>query len=784
MHSDTSRRIIFFTAKHRDGGGDVTHTLKIAEYLQDHPITMIDHQEAIYPIVVVPTTDRDYVQNKIKNSGLQLLTFEEFKDSPKLIDKKHCYAIAAELCSDNFGHDYHHGIIKEIKDHYFYTYFPEYGRNDLHTANKFAYTLQSGFDPDLKEEAGVISNQYLLQSSQALHNNENSHAVLKQAFDTLDPTLKQFLAPKTQGFDEYLERRKHHGLTYQYSHDSDGSAVHGIKHVKCNDDTESSMEIKTTSADIFGLETAINYFFFEHLASCQGSEQSQDVICLGGKALDWRYGYNKHQTVSSKYHALRDMLPQLKEQGYTTVIYHDVQNNKKEVLYTAPNTGGKQEKTYRVLDFKSVPYETMLSLAILSDDLVGLTGDQSFVEAMSAGKLISYECRAHKSNFMKGYLKAVNQKTDNQDVRDLAKQLVRIPGRCAITEYDPDQLQALLSNKATRQELAQINRQLAQESNYYLANVKTFIEDCYKDYLEKKRRQEIQRIHKQELSQAILNFSDDRRENLSPENNYAELYHQFTTQYDAITENMLTSNLRSMPPVFQSVSHIVDSHTRNKIDSLFKMLREQQSQRLQEEKQKLQVSNQRELENYLSNTLNHFLEKNEQEDNLDQENQSSDDGNHVITTPQQNLISNITVHPHNHPNHQITNLSLTTNMPQPSLLGQKKLSAKLKLRGILSLGMMFTTGALFTGLTCAVDSYYAMGFLLVPLLVILTAFFFCRMGDEQNKEAYEAHHTTMTSKISTINSTTLKIETDYQINHNADDQTATDLHHYSQKQCT
>lgn len=87
--------------------------------------------------------------------------------------------------------------------------------------------------------------------------------------------------------------------------------------------------------------------------------------------------------------------------GFGRVIYVD-KTNKEHAIF---NDHNKNARTFRLIALPSINHANFLSLLALSEKLAGLTGDQSFSEALALGKLIIYECYGHKEAFFKGYVR-------------------------------------------------------------------------------------------------------------------------------------------------------------------------------------------------------------------------------------------------------------------------------------------------------------------------------------------------------------------------------------------
>ena len=429
--------IIFFTARHFDGSGDIVHTVKIADFLQkqlrkngytDNIIIVVpDLMEGSKGVNHKEITDRFVAAF---NPLIKVQTMSMFKKSDLKVD---CYIEAALLNRSSFNKEDEQmiDILRNATD-VPYIFMPEYG-NDLTPQGKIK--IPSGFNKKNRGEVGVFPNQKLLDATQ---DTIISQKVIKEAFDELDHKIKRYLAPQTGSSDEYLQYRETHGLSYQYSHE----------HIK-----DYVSYIKVNGQDVLDLtkRAPIDFFLSEHIVFSETSGLSQDIICLG-------------DDIECKKNALRRAIPELTKSGYTDIVFLNMDNGEEEALYS--NVSSQKSKCYRVLYSASLPFTTMQSLPLLSDDLVGTTGDNSFVEAMSAGKLISYECASHKKEFAFGYLGRVKEMATNPSVYLLAEQLMKIPSGIRLVPHNQELLKQLLQDKAITAELKNINRTLIATSNY------------------------------------------------------------------------------------------------------------------------------------------------------------------------------------------------------------------------------------------------------------------------------------------------------------------------------
>lgn len=87
--------------------------------------------------------------------------------------------------------------------------------------------------------------------------------------------------------------------------------------------------------------------------------------------------------------------------GFGKIIYVD-KDNKEHKIY---DDHKDQSKVFRLIAFPTLNHDDFLILLALSEKIVGVTGDQSFSEALVLGKIIIYECYGHKEAFFRGYIR-------------------------------------------------------------------------------------------------------------------------------------------------------------------------------------------------------------------------------------------------------------------------------------------------------------------------------------------------------------------------------------------
>lgn len=412
--------IVFFTQRLIDGSGDVAHTAKIARHLEK--ILEEKHGVKIDICLVTPNPPQEdsyrrnqytwvtnFYRNMYPDSNVKIITIEEYRHiDQNLID---CHIDAGTLIPEKMPHafsDEDVQLINLLRDGCSKPYisFPEYSSQELLRGNKI---VRSGFK---QGEHGVIPNQKILDATKdpKLLDMEK-----EQASHHLPLKLKNTLMSDFSSFAEY---HRSHGLNYAYFH-----------------------ELISTPHDEYTTE----FFLEKQIAFLDASKKNQDIICIGGQN-------------EIKHLALEHKISALKQSGFNEIVFIDVDSGQEETLFKDEES--IEKKTYRMLCIKSVPYTCMESLPLISDDLVGVTGDNSLVEAMSAGKIFMYEYTNHKYAFMAGYLSKVQELSSDFRVYELAKYLV-FQG-----DLTPEKLAEYAQNPEIVNTLKSINRILISESKY------------------------------------------------------------------------------------------------------------------------------------------------------------------------------------------------------------------------------------------------------------------------------------------------------------------------------
>lgn len=460
--------ICLFTTKIPDGSGDVVQTVKIADYIQKF-ITSSQLEELKNEVVIIVVMDDENkalascFANEL-NPNIQVKKISELKEENHAIN-----------CRIEAGYNVYEWeeelTFQEEKPPLIV--MPEYDNIVCHDSE---LTILGGFDED-RGDLGVIPSPLLLGATAG---EVISEEVLQSAFERLDPRIKSYLGKDAQ---TYLAQRKQREFTYQYSHDGQKYLTFHTngKPYQPYQPFQPGQHCATTEG---GEYTPIDFFLQEHVMLIRNSGKSQDVLCIG-------------ENSKSKLQALKDLKDDLITNKYTRISFINIDTNEEEVIHLDEDHHGTDHKEYRVLYSKSMPFSSMQVLPLIANDIVGVTGDQSLVEAMSAKKLVTYECISHKLKFTKGYLKAVQREVSamhlkkdlEEDVLLLARFLMKPFYRRYIVEYMPEEVARLLGNRNTVEVLKSINRQLVAKSNYF-ASLEKILMSAVVPYIKRRNPKE------------------------------------------------------------------------------------------------------------------------------------------------------------------------------------------------------------------------------------------------------------------------------------------------------
>lgn len=433
--------ICLFVRKCFDGSGDVVQTVKIADFIQKFTASseLEELRHELVFIVVEDDKNEEIVSRFVKDTNLniQVKKISEFKE------ENHKINCCIEAGYSHFNWEKYISFKGEKPP---LIVMPEYN-NDVNRES--VLRILGGFDKD-KGDVGVIPSPSLLD---ATAEEMISTEILQNAFEKLDPKIKSLLGKDKESF---LAQREQRDFTYQYGHDkSRYPTFHSLN-------TSYKIGQHGDKVEQGKHYFPVEFFLQEHLVLMGDSVKSQDVLCIG----------ERHE---SKLQSLVGLKNDLINKGYTKISFIDIDKRLGQIIYEAEK-GDRQHKEYRMLYSKSVPFSSMQVLPLIATtDIVGVTGDQSLIEAMSARKLVSYECIQHKKDFAEGYLKAVQREileadlggTSREEILILAKFLIKPSYRCNNVEYKQEEISRLLINKNTVEALKNINRRLVAQSQYF-----------------------------------------------------------------------------------------------------------------------------------------------------------------------------------------------------------------------------------------------------------------------------------------------------------------------------
>ena len=426
--------ICLFTTKFDHRSGNVVQTVKIADFIQQF-VKSTESEELKNEAVIIVVKDdenKEIVGRFVKdiNANIQVKKISELKE------ENHKISCCIECCYSHFDWKKELSFTRTKPP---IIVMPKYNNG---VNRESPLTILGGFDKDCGY-VGVIPSPVLLAATAG---KEISAEVLQNAFERLDPKIQSYLGKDVKS---YLAQRD---FTYQYSHDID----------KYPTFYNNSIPYKHSPLDrgvSYGKEYApVGFFLQKHVMLMGSSAKSQDVLCIGEKS-------------EHKLQALTNLKEDLIQKGYTRISFIDIDSKDEKVIYEGDNDGA-EHKEYRVLYSKSMPFSSMQVLPLIATDIVGVTGDQSLVEAMSAKKLVTYEC---VSDIASRYLKSVQREvsemvlegTSGEEVQLLARFLIKPTYRCNHVEYKKEEVSRLLSNRNTVEALKNINRQLVEKSQYF-----------------------------------------------------------------------------------------------------------------------------------------------------------------------------------------------------------------------------------------------------------------------------------------------------------------------------
>lgn len=278
-------------------------------------------------------------------------------------------------------------------------------------------TIYSGFDP--KNEHGILLSDELVEPD------------LNVLFDQLDKKIRGVLF----GEGSLAHFRENNELSMQYSHDS------------------SLPDGKGGSANTPAHFLKIHRAFVKNTQHHQvAAQEKNQVMLMVGKSLD------------DKRAGLEAIKNKLIDDGFQYISFYNADEGKEEVLYDLREPGGVPGKSYRVVYTAGMSHPSMVACAGLSGPLIGVTGDQSLGEALSAGKITVYECLIHKQ-FLLNTLQTAIQVASDQDPH--ITEILRLLQQ-AKSDEDYEQLGHLLSDLSTQKKLKELIKATINKQNLAL----------------------------------------------------------------------------------------------------------------------------------------------------------------------------------------------------------------------------------------------------------------------------------------------------------------------------
>lgn len=268
--------------------------------------------------------------------------------------------------------------------------------------------VNSGFIADLhdNQEHGISGQGILL--SEGLTNPQAQNTQVAQ----LDEKIRAPILGKKSA-EEYQNDAD---LSFQYSHDT----------------------YNTDRSD-----TPAKHYLMVHREFTKEKANKQDVVMIG-KSRD------------KKREALGEVTPLLINDGYSRISFYNADTGEEEILHDHG-----EGKTYRVIYTSGLTHQSMIALTSLSGPLAGATGDQSLSEALTANKLMLYECLQHKQQLIASYDAALEKMSGDDSLVIETLQLLR---KATIPE-EYERLGELLRNPDIQNKIKHANQHLLRNNN-------------------------------------------------------------------------------------------------------------------------------------------------------------------------------------------------------------------------------------------------------------------------------------------------------------------------------
>lgn len=341
------------------GYGDFLFALKMADQLKYYYTHVLGGE---FPTIHIVTQDSG--KQKILNLkgdqefGLEIITPKELEQKVKNGEINVSSVIEGPVFRSRFISEINQAL-SPLNKPIPLTMIPEYSYNSNLTRDMISREkeyrqkhlsnfeckniIYTGFDEKFNEQGIILSPSLISQTSK------------EESAEKLDPKLKNYML-RGSTISDY---QKDNELYFQYSHDT----------------------YPTTHN-----QTTARRFLEIHRQLVKSSDKNQDVLMVG-------------KTEGTKKQALVDLKNKLIQDGFKKITFLNTDTGIEEKLHDSEEQG----KTYRVIYSSGIPHESMISCTALSQDLMGATGDQSFGEALSANKVVVYECLQHKQQLTQGY---------------------------------------------------------------------------------------------------------------------------------------------------------------------------------------------------------------------------------------------------------------------------------------------------------------------------------------------------------------------------------------------
>ncbi|MDF1684243.1 MAG: protein kinase [Legionellaceae bacterium] len=285
--------------------------------------------------------------------------------------------------------------------------YRDIGSTDL-SSLRYMGAVNSGFMADLDDnhKDGIFFQGILL--SEGLINPQDHNTQVAQLEDKIRTPIFE-----KKSAEEYQDDTD---LSFQYSHDS--------YHTDRND-------------------TPAKHYLMVHREFTKEKTNKQDVIMIG-------------KNRDKKREALGEMIPLLMNDGYARISFYNADTGEEEILH---HHG--EGKSYRVIYTSGLTHQSMMALTALSGPLTGATGDQSLSEAVSANKLMLYECLKHKQDLIESYDAALKKMSDDSHLVIETLQLLRK----ATTTDEYERLGELLRNPDIQNKIKHANQSVIKDHN-------------------------------------------------------------------------------------------------------------------------------------------------------------------------------------------------------------------------------------------------------------------------------------------------------------------------------